>query len=62
MKRSSSNVDNPFVEIMTLNNGYDANSLVFKKWDNSKCNERGHKCYFASLFLEIEGNRAVKLP
>ena len=35
---------------MTLENGYDENNLIYRKFNNSKFNSLHHKKYFASIF------------
>jgi hypothetical protein len=52
----------PYMKIMTLANGYESDSLIFRKFSNDNINRRGKKKFFSSLFIGIQGNRGLKLP
>ncbi len=38
---------------MTLNNGYDKQNLLFRKFNNKKLNILNHKVYYASIFINL---------
>ncbi len=38
---------------MTLNNGYDKQNLLFRKFNNTKLNILNHKVYYASIFINL---------
>ena len=47
---------------MTLNNGYDPESMQFIKYNNQYCNKRENIKYFASLFICFDARHFPKLP
>lgn len=53
---------NPYVNFMTLANGYNNDTLIFKKMNNDSMNHRNKHTFFSSLFIGIQGHRGVKLP
>jgi hypothetical protein len=50
------------MQSMTLTNGYETDTLIFKRYENNNLNKRCKKQFFASLFLQIQGPKALKLP
>jgi hypothetical protein len=47
---------------MTLTNGYEPDTLIFKRYNNDSINRRGRMQFFSSLFVGIEGSRGMRLP
>ncbi len=47
---------------MTLSNGYNTDTLIFKKFNNESMNKRKKQVFFSSLFVGIQGSRGLKLP
>jgi hypothetical protein len=47
---------------MTLTNGYETDTLIFKRYDNKNLSKRCKKQFFSSLFMQIQGPKALKLP
>lgn len=50
------------MDFMTLSNGYEIDSLIFKKYNNDLINKRNKKQYFSSIFMGISNSKAIKLP
>lgn len=51
------------MKVMTLTNGYEVDTMIFRRYDKHVLNNRrGKREYFSSVFLGIQGNRAMRLP
>ena len=46
----------------TIEANYNKSPLIFRKYDNRKCNRRGRMNFMASVFLGIDNGKGRKLP